>query len=225
MDYIKELTVPVIELGNKLGGFLIPTLVLASIALLLFAIFSFKLLKIVLPFAGAALGYVLGGQLLTPFLKDVFPGAGFFTTEMLAGIICGVVIGFICLKSYDLAVVIGGIAIGYVFLSELAIFGLRQLKFVRDVLLNTDMKTAVTIGIIISVLCGFITLCLFKKCFNITYILSTAVIATVLAFLIPAIFIFKDAESATKSILAAGDIGMCVGLLIGGIQYYVHRYD
>ena len=139
--------------------------------------------------------------------------------------ICGVVIGFICLKSYDLAVVIGGIAIGYVFLSELAIFGLRQLKFVRDVLVHTDMKTAVTIGFIISVLCAFTTLCLFKKCFNITYILSTAVIATVIAFVLPAIFIFKDAESATKSILAAGDIGMCVGLLIGGIQYYVHRYD
>ena len=227
MDFVKELSIPIFALGDKLGGFLIPTLVLSSIALLLFATFSFRLLRIALPVAGLGLGYVLGAQFLAPVLANVFKGAGFLTTEMLAGIICAIVVGFICLRSYDFAVIAAGIALGYIFLSELAIWGLRQIKFVQDVLLATDMETAVKVGILLSAVCGFFTLILFKKCFKPTYIFSTTIIAAVIAFTIPAMFIFKslDADAFRIAVLTASDIGLALGVILGGLQSNIHKYD
>lgn len=225
MDIVSKIMTPALELGDKLGEAAVPLSILAAIALLLFAAFSFRLFKIVLPVVGIAFGYVLGYEFLTPVLGHVFKGAGAFTTDMLAGIICAAVAAVLCIKSHELMIMVAGAGIGYMFLANLAITGVRQLQFVKDVLINTDMKTAVMLGTIFSVICALTTLILLKKCFNATYIFSTAIVACVAALVIPAIFIFRDAEFHRTAVLMASDIGTCLGVILGGIQFNYHRYD
>ena len=227
MDIFKKVNDTVLGLGleEKLGAFLIPALVLASLVLLFFARHSFKLFKIGLPLLGLAAGYFAGYKYLGKIVAEKLPEvAKTADPAVVAGVACALVLAIICLKMRTLTVLAIGVCVGYAFVGETVITLLRKLSLVKDILGNVDMKTAVTLAAILSVICAAVTMVILKKFFNLFYIAVTSIGCAMAALIIPAIFLASAFNLPFITITLASDIGAFIGFIFFVKQYLFHRY-
>lgn len=223
MEIVTKMCAAVLELGNKLGAFLIPALVVLSLALLFFARHSFKLFKIALPLAGLAAGYLVGSKELGPVLAKSVPELG-SNAGLIAGIACAVLIGIFCLRARTFTVLVIGICVGYALVGDVVIKAMREVKFIAEIVLNTDMSTAIILAAIISLICAIITMLIFKKFFNIIYLFATSVAGAALALAVPVIFICAKMAELEVAVVAAAGVGALIGLIFFAKQYSYHKY-
>jgi hypothetical protein len=226
-EIAKKIADAVLGLGlaDKLGAFLYPAIALTSLILLFLALRSYKLLKICLPVFGGFMGYTVGSKAFATFVAEKLPDvAKLVDPKIAAGVACAVVFAILFMALRTVAILALGLGIGYAVLGEVAIDALKKLQFVRDIIINIDAKTAVMLAAIMSVLCGLVAMVLLKKFFNVFYTLATAIGFTVIAFVIPAIFITSGMDNAMKMVLMASDAGMVLGFIFFLKQYFRHRY-
>ena len=224
MEIVQQISKPVLEFGDKLGFFLIPLLVIASLALFVISIYSYGLLKIVLPALGLVAGYYGGTKVLGPVIANFFEGAGFITPELIGGVICALILAFICFKSRKTTLTIIGLTVGYFTISGLIHTLLRGMKFVQDILINTTMDKAIIFSTIISITCALVMMYFCLKHFKLTYVFGVSIACAVAAFAVPAIFIFKSSANFEICVLIFAGLGAFLGLIFGWNQYKNLRY-
>ena len=225
MEIVKQIAATLLPLGDKLGAFLIPTLILAAAILFLFARYSYKFFKVLVPLAGILLGSVVGANLITPLLVKSFPEIStYFNPAYLVGFVFAGIIALLCIKLLKLAIVITGAACGYLFMSGIVHNLLRATKFVSDILLNTDMDTAIFFSTILTILCIIVTVVLFHFFFKTIYILATSIGGGAAALGLAAVFMFANTPVAESAILIAAGVGGFIGLILGAKQLSYYRY-
>lgn len=226
-EIAKKIADAVLGLGlaDKLGTLLYPALALTSLILLIFALHSFKLLKICLPLFGGFMGYMVGSKAFATLVAEKLPDvAKLVDPKIAAGAACAVAFAILFMVLRNVAILALGLGIGYAVLGDVAIDALKKLQFVRDIIINIDAKTAIMLAAVMSVLCGLIAMFLLRKFFNVFYILATAIGFTVLAFVLPTIFITAGMDNGMKIVLMASDAGMVLGFIFFLKQYFRHRY-
>ena len=222
MEIVQKFSQFVLELGDKAGAYLIPALVLGAIALLAFAIYSFRALRIALPTAGLVFGYIIGSKYLGVIVEKFFEGYGVITPAFAAGVVLALILAIFCRKDSATALLAIGLGVGYTALSGVVHTLLRSTSFVKEILLNTKMEDAIIFSTIISVTCAVVMLYLFKRHFNFTYIFATSITAATAALAVPGVFLFKDNENG---ILLLAGIGAFIGLVLAIKQFRLYRYS
>lgn len=214
MEIVKEISANVLSFGDSIGFFLVPAVVLVAIALFVFAKYSYKLFRIVLPLTGVILGAVVGSNVLASFVESSFPAvSNYLSPSFLAGIVVAALLAFFCFKFHKLTVLLIGASIGYLFVSGIIEALLRLLPIVQETLLNMTREQANIIGAIFSLVCVIITLVLFYKFFRPIYIFATSVGGAGLALGVTAIFIFANTSIAEIAVITAASIGAVIGLV------------
>ena len=213
-------------LHNKLGALFYPALILTSIVLLILAANSFRLFKIGFPVLGAVLGYVAGSKAFASFVAANLPeaAANLVDPAIVAGAACALVCAIIFMLFRSLSILVLDLAVSYVVVGDILIEALKNLQFVRDILINLDSKSAMMLGAILCGLCALISIFIINKFFNAAYVISTSLIFTVLAFALPAIFLTAGMENAGKTVLMVTDASTVLGCIFALRQYFRHRY-
>ena len=213
-------------LTDKLGALIYPALAVTSIILLILAMHSFKLFKIGFPLLGAAMGYIAGSKAFAGFVADKLPAdvAALVDPAIVAGAACALVLLIVFMALRTAAILVLGLGIGYAVIGEFAIDALKNLQFVRDILLNLDAKSAMMLAAILGGVCALITVLIIKKFFNVCYTLITSIGFTVVAFILPAIILTVGMANAIELILMVSYAGMALGFIFFLKQYFRHRY-
>ena len=211
---------------DKLGALFYPALILTSLLLLVLASNSFRLFKIGFPVLGAVLGYVAGSKAFADFVAAKLPesAASLVDPAIIAGVACALVCAFIFMVFRTLSIIVLDVAISYVVVGDILIEALKNLQFVRDILINLDSKSAMMLGAILCGLCALISIFIINKFFNAAYVISTSLIFTVLAFALPAIFLTAGMENPGKTVLMVTDASTVLGCIFALRQYFRHRY-
>lgn len=220
MEFIQKISEGLSKFAGNFGFFAIPLFVLASVALLVFAKYSYKLFKIVLPVAaGAVTGYICG-DLCAPMVERSFKTIPeFLSPAILAGLIIGVLVALLCFKLHNLTVLILGAGLGYITISWLAHKLLRTTDFVNRILRDLPMKDAILFSTIVSITCAIITVFVFHKYFKKIYIVSTSVGCAMAALAVPAMLIFASSEMLPLITLIAAGVGALVGIFFCDRQF------
>lgn len=225
MEIVKQISATLLPLGDKLSAFLIPALILTVALLFIFARYSYRLFKIILPLSCILLGSMVGANLLGPVLEKSLPDmAKYINPAYVAAFACAAVVALLCFKLLKLAIILTGAGVGYLFVSGLVHNLLRATEFVSDILVNTDMETAVLFSTILTVICIFVTVVLFHFLFKYIYILATSIGACAAALGVAAVFIFANTPIAETSIIVAVCIGALIGLVLSFKQLSYYRY-
>ena len=104
MEMVNDISAKILGFGAQfsgtLGMFFIPVVILSAIALILFAKYSYKFLKIVLPVAGMGVGAYLGATYVAPLVETHLAVVGqYINPGYLCAFVLAVVLGLLCLKS------------------------------------------------------------------------------------------------------------------------------
>jgi hypothetical protein len=209
----------IMGVGAKLEGFLIPAVILGAIALLVFARYSFRLFRIVLPIAGIVLGSTAGASLVAPLLAKYVPVVGEFINPFyLAGIVIALVLAVFCFKFYNFTVLLIGASLGFIVVARLVKDVLLSLAVTKQIIATVSPAVVSVVGIAIAVVCLIVTAIIVRKFFKPLYILLTSTGASVLALGVAAMFIFATTDFTVIATLAAAGVGVIVGLVLTGIQ-------
>ena len=222
---VKQIVEAILPLGDKLGGYVYAILAPLAVLLFLFGRYSYKIFKVVTILASVALGAFAGYAFLAPAVGENIPViAGVIKPEHTIALVCAVFMALICSKIFKIAVLITGAGLGYLFLSGLLHSVLRDTEFVGQVILNTDMTTAVLFSTILTVLVVLLAMFIFQKFFKPIYIIATSIVSGAAALAIPAIFIFASLPFIETAVIVAAGLGAFVGLIFCGKQMSYYRY-
>ena len=225
MEIVQNISAPIVEFGQQLNALLIPCIIIAAIALFVFAKLSYKCFKVILPIAGITLASIVGGEILnTAFGEKMASVAEYINPYYLFCAICALVAAFICIKLFKVTILIIGGCTGYIVISNLVHGGLRQIPFVSEIILNTPKEKGAILSVLISIVCALVTMFLFSKFFKVIYIFVTSIAAGVVAFGMPAIFIFANTGISEIATLVAAGIGAFFGLIFACKQFSLFRY-
>ena len=220
MEFIQKISESLLDFSEIFGFFAIPFFVLASIALLAFAKYSYKLFKIVLPVAaGAVTGYICGDLCAPMVERSINNIPDFLSPAVFAGMIIGLVVALLCFKLHNLTVLILGAGLGYITISWVAHKLLRTTDFVNRILRDLPMKDAILFSTIVSTTCAIITVFLFHKYFKKIYIVSTSMGCAMAALAIPAMLIFANSAMLPLATLIAAGIGALAGIFFCDRQF------
>ncbi len=212
MELIQKVSESLLTFAGRFGMFAIPLAILVSAALLLFAKYSYKFFKVVLPTAAGVLVGTFAADMFAPTLAASFPGMEkVLDPYIIAVVLISVFVAILCAKLHTLTILIIGAGVGYTALSFLMHKLLRSTVFVKRLLWLLPMSDAALFSTIVSVVSAMIALLLFKRCFKTVYIVSTSIAGAVAALGIFSIFVF----SMTPFALVATEVAIAVGLLIG----------
>ena len=220
MEFIQKISESLLDFSEIFGFFAIPFFVLASIALLAFAKYSYKLLKIVLPVAaGAVTGYICGDLCAPMVERSIRDIPEFISPSVFAGLIIGVIVALLCFKLHNITILIVGAGFGYITVSWLAHKLLRTTDFVNRILWFLEMSEAVLFSTIVSIVCALVAVLVFQKYFKKIYIVSTSMGCAMAALAIPAMLIFANVEMLPLATLIAAGIGAIIGIFFCDRQF------
>lgn len=222
MEIISKISNSVLALGNTLGGLLLPISIVAALVLLLFARHSHKLFKIVIPLSGIGAGYFAFSTALNFFFGEKLPADA--NTAVIAGAVGAFLVAVLCLRSRSIAFVLVGFLVGGSMISAVAIYILRQIDFVGEIVLNSDMKTAVIYASLIAVLCAIVTMFIFNRHVHFCYLLTTSVLSCVAALAVPTIILTAGMSNSEMIVLVAGSVGALLGMVFFIKQYAFYRF-
>ena len=218
MEIVRQISTPVLEFGDKLGIAIYPLMILAAVALFFFAKYSYKLIDIIFPVSCLVVGYFTGAKILASLVILIIPGAESFILSLVLGILCTALALYLLVKESGFATVLLGLGTGYLLFGNVAVFVLRNMKFIREILLNTTMDKAVMLATVLSIICAIGTMIAFALCFDFVYTVLTSVVSVTAAVVIPAIVIFKGMDSPEGIILALAALGAIGGLVLAIAQ-------
>ena len=215
MDIIQKTSEVLLSFSAKLGPLMIPIVFLASFILLAFAKYSYKLFKIILPVAAGIFVALATAKYLAPTVAKIIPGLAekVHPSIISAGLIA-VLVAIICYKLHVLTVLIVATGLGYTAVSWVVHKLLRTMDFVNKILWYLTMPEAVLFSTVVSVVCAIFTVYFFYRHFRKTYIIVTAIPASVISFALLAIFLFGSFPFATLATLIAAGIGLIVGIVL-----------
>lgn len=212
-------------LHNKLGALFYPALILTSIVLLILAANSFRLFKLCFPILGAIMGYAAGSKAFASLVAQSLPDVvKLIDPAIVAGLACAIVCAIIFMAFRSVSILVLGVVIGYMIIGDALKEALKNLQIVRDIIINLDGQSAMMLAAILGGVCALVTVLIVKKFFNITYVISTSLIFTVLAFALPAVFLTAGMENAGKTVLMITDAASVLGGIFALKQYFRHRY-
>ena len=225
MEIVKKISEAVLPVGEKLDILLVPAIMLTVALLFIFARYSYRLFKILLPLTCIVVGSMLGSTVIGPMIEKAFPSiTGYVNPAYIGGFACAGIIAFLCIKLIKLAIIVTGAGVGYHFISGIVHNLLRSTKFVSEILVNTELSTAVFFSTILTILSIIVTVVLFHFFFKIIYILSTSIAGGAAALGIIAIFMFANTAIAETAVLVAAGIGAFIGLIFATKQISYYRY-
>ena len=213
-------------INDKLGAFFYPALILTSLLLLVLAANSYRLFKIGFPVLGAVMGYLAGSKAFADFVAAKLPeaAANLVDPAIVAGTACALVCAIVFMLFRNVSILVLDVAVSYVVIGDVVIDALKNVQFVRDILINLDSKSAMMLGAILCGLCALISILIINKFFNAAYVISTSLIFTAVAFALPAIFLTAGMENAGKTVLMVTDCATVLGCIFALKQYFRHRY-
>ncbi len=220
MEFIQEVSAKLLEFGESIGGIAVaaPLSILAAIILLLFARFSYKLFKIVLPIAASLIVAIAGAEHLASVITSSFPEVeGQINPVLLSIIILAVTVLIVSIIFRKLAIILIGAGVCALVVPAVVFPAMRGNEFVGNVLVNLDMDTAVLFAGVFTVILTLVVIYVLYKFVNNVYVLATSVAASVAALAIPTVFLFASFSFAPTATFAAIVIGAMIGL------WFTHR--
>ena len=221
MEMVNDISAKILDFSaqfsDKLGIFFIPVVILSAIALILFAKYSYRFLKIVLPIAGMVGGALLGATFIAPFVEKTFPAVGQYVSPFyLSAIVLAAVLAFICIKYNTFAIILVGAAAGYLFLGRIVKDLLISIPFIEHIATDVIRIKSYTTVVIICVLTMIVVAFIVHRYFNKLYVLVTSVGVATATLGIAAVLIFANTSIATYAAIA----GAALGALIGAVFCY-----
>ncbi len=226
MEFIQEVSAKLLEFGESIGGIAVaaPLAIVAAIVLILFARFSYKLFKIVLPLLTGIIAAIAGSEYLASIIEANFPTVKDQINPVLLSIVAiAVAVTFICFIFRKLPTIVLGVSISYLTIPTYIFPAMRKIEFVAEVLVNLDMETAVLFATVIGFIITAIAILILYKLLNHIYVLVTSVAVSVVALAVPAIFLFASFPFAATATFAAIVIGAMIGLLFSYQQLLTVR--
>lgn len=222
----------VMAYGAKLGGYIIPALILGVIALFFFARHSYKCFKVVLPLAAIVLGSTFGVTLLNMLLNTgigqqyVAPiynaveavVAEFINPVFLIGMVIALILGAFCLKFPNFTVVLLGASAGFVLVGDFVKSFILSFDFVQYIVANTDRTIIAAVGAVVALICMLVCAYLVCRFFRPIYIVVTSVGTAAAALGTAAMFIFATTDFTVVATLAAATLGGLIGIVFSGLQ-------
>lgn len=230
MVNIQEISARIIKsvalINTEFAVLVIPVVIIAAIALMAFARHSFKLFKVVLPFAGIVAGYVAGSHFIGDLLAKYAPAVGeHIDPYLLAGLVVAAAAAFFCIKFPIVSIFLIGGTAGYILIGRLAKDILLAIPFVHAIATSVERPKSMAVGIIISVVCMIVTAFIVKKYFKTIYIMATSIGCSMLALGGAAIFLFESTSFTTYATIVALSIGAIIGLIFCYNQLDEHAFD
>ena len=225
MPVIQPILDIIATVTDAVGVFVFPLVIIFSLALTVFARYSFRCFRIVLPIAGVALG-VYAGMSLSDFLVSIYAPEATFEVDpkYIIGIVLALILGAICVKLPDFTVLLAGAGIGYALIGPIVTGFLKLFPFVQAVESATDPAIVETVDMIVWLICMIVCAYLIRRFFKPIYLFATAIVPVVLAVVVPVVLILANSESLVTGTSIAAICGLALGAVCYGIQNYETMY-
>ena len=201
------------QFSGTLGMFFIPVVILSAIALILFAKYSYKFLKIVLPVAGMGVGAYLGATYVAPLVETHLAVVGQYINPVyLCAFVLAVVLGLLCLKYHTFAILVIGAACGYLFLGRMVKDLLLSIPFILQIANDVIRLKSYTVGVIICAITMVIFTFIVKRYFKKFYVIVTSFGVATATLGIASVLLFQNTSISTYAAIAGTVIGAIVGM-------------
>ena len=216
MEMINSLRDQILSLGTQVGTtldvFFMPCLILGAILLLAFARYSYRLLKIVLPVGGLAIGAIVGASMLGSFVEKSFPIVmEYVNPYYFAGIVCAAVLCLLCWKYHTFAILLIGATAGYVVIGRVVKDFLLSLPFINQIANDVIRIKSFITGIIICLICMVISAFLVKRYFKTIYVLATSLFVATATMCVIATILFETTSFGSYATIAGTVLGALIG--------------
>lgn len=200
------------QIGEVLDMFFIPCLLLGAIALMVFARYSYRLLKFVLPIGGIVIGAIVGAALVGPIVETSLPAVVEYVNPFyLSAIVLAAVLGVICWKYHTFAILLIAVLSGYVVVGRVVKDFLLSLPFINAIANDVIRLKSFIVGVIICAICTVIVAFLVKRYFKIIYVIVTSIGVAAAALGFVATVFFATTSIATYASLGAAALGALIG--------------
>ena len=225
MPVIQQILDIIATVTDAVGVFVFPLVIIFSLALTVFARYSFRCFRIVLPIAGVALG-VYAGMSLSDFLVSIYAPETTFEVDpkYVVGIVLAIVLGLFCAKLPNFTVLLAGAGIGYAIVGNIVTGFLKLFPFVQAVEIATDPAIVETVDMVVWLICMVVCAYLINRFFKPIYLFATAIVPVVLAVVVPVVLILANSESIVTGTTIAAICGLVLGAVCYGIQNYETMY-
>ena len=225
MPIVEKISELLATVSNTIGIFVFPLVIVLSAALLIFARYSYRCFRIVLPISGVALGAMVGAN-VTDILVKTFAIEVSLPVDLkyIVGIVIAAALGFFCFKFHRLAVLVSGACLGYIVIGRIVKDFLLLFPFVQLVASGTEPKLIALVAAVVCIICMLVTAYFVDKFFKPVYLLVTTIGGAVLALLVPTVLMFTNPAIVGTAALVAAIIGLVAGAVCYGIQSYETQY-
>ena len=226
MPVIQQILDIIATATDAVGVFVFPLSIILSLALIVFARYSYRCFRIVLPVAGVALG-AYAGMTLTDFFLGMNEAETAYAVEpkYIVGIVLAIVLGILCAKLHSFAVLLAGAGIGYAIIGPIVTGFFKLFPFVQIVESATDPAVVETVDMIVWLICMTVCGYLIHRFFKPIYLFATAIVPAVAAIVVPVVLILaNNSEALTNGATIAAVCGLVVGSVCYGIQNYESMY-
>lgn len=216
MEMVNEISAKILDLGAQIGAllgvFFIPATILGAILLVVFARYSYKLLKFVLPVAGIAIGAIVGAGYIAPYVETSLPVVTQYVNPYyVCAIVLAAILGVLCFKFHTFAILLIGAFAGFVVIGRIVKDLLLSLPFINAIAGDVIRLKSYIVGVIICFICMIVIAFLVKRYFKKIYVVTTSIGLTTATFGIAATLIFATTVIAPYATIAAAVIGFIVG--------------
>ena len=217
MEMVNDISAKILGFGAQISGtlgmFFIPVVIISALALVLFAKYSYKFLKVVLPIAGMGVGAFAGATYVAPLIDKYLPVVGQYINPVyLCAIVLAAVLGLLCVKYHTFAILVVGAACGYLFLGRIVKDLLLSIPFVLHIANDVIRLKSYTVGVIICAITMVIFTFIVKRYFKKVYVIVTSFGVATATLGIAAVLIFQSTSIATYAAIAGTAIGAIAGM-------------
>lgn len=221
MPIIEKINELLAFISGPLGVFVFPVVIIAAAALLIFARYSYRCFRVVLPVSGVVLGSVVGMN-ITGYLL------GLIGTELtlpidpkyIVGIVLATILGLLCFRFQRLAVFLAGGGLGYMVVGKAVAGFVKQFPFIQAVENTTNTSIVETVDIVVCIILAVICAFIVNKYFKPVYIFVTTIGASIFALAVLTVLLFQGSAIVDIAAMVAAGIGLVVGAVFYGIQNY-----
>ena len=226
MPIVQQMSGLLTSISGPLGVFVFPVVIIAAAALLIFARYSYRCFRVVLPIAGVVLGSIVGMS-ITDFLIATFAidtSALPIAPEYIVGIVLAAALGIFCFKFNRFTVLLAGGGLGYVVVGSAVVEFFKLFPFVQAVESTTEASTVETVDMIVALICMVVCAYFVNKYFKTAYIFVTTIGVSIVALAFVAVLLFQNSAIVDTAAIVGAVCGLVTGIVFYGIQSYETLY-
>ncbi len=225
MPIVQQMSGWIDFLSAPLGVFVFPVIILAAAALLVFARYSYRCFRVVLPISAVVLGSVIGMN-ITGYLVTMFSINANLPIDLkyIVGIVLAAILCLLCCKCHRCAVLLAGAGLGYFVVGGAVAGFLKLFPFVQAVENGTAANIVETIDVIVALICMVVCAYFVNRYFKPVYIFVTTIGASIVALAFVAILLFQNSAIVDTAAIVAAVCGLVAGAVFHGIQSYETMY-